>query len=134
VYGVRPDQIIASPEWKPIVGWGNRYHIQAKAADESATTPVLKEMVKTLLADRFGLLLHKEMRDLPVYALVVARGGVKGAHALEGQAGGSNRSRTVGCAAGTSGLMAWSQRCRPLTAWIARLSTGPISIRYWTSI
>ncbi len=34
-------------------------------------------MVKTLLADRFQLKVHREIRDLPVYALDPAKGGIK---------------------------------------------------------
>ena len=30
-------------------------------------------MLRTLLADRFGLKTHREMRELPMYALVMAR-------------------------------------------------------------
>ena len=34
-------------------------------------------MVRTLLADRFKMAVHKETKEMPVYALVVARGGPK---------------------------------------------------------
>ncbi len=34
-------------------------------------------MMQSLLADRFKLKVHFEMRELPVYALVVAKGGPK---------------------------------------------------------
>ena len=34
-------------------------------------------MMQALLADRFKLTIHREMRDCPVYALVVARNGPK---------------------------------------------------------
>jgi uncharacterized protein (TIGR03435 family) len=32
-------------------------------------------MMQALLADRFGLVIHRETRELPMYALVVAKGG-----------------------------------------------------------
>jgi uncharacterized protein (TIGR03435 family) len=62
-----------------IVADGNsaRYDIEATAADTSATKDQMKEMLKTLLADRFQLKVHRETRDLPVYALIPAKGGVK---------------------------------------------------------
>src|SRR5688572_26732168 len=89
VYGVRDFQIVAPPELKAIIADSrdSRYQIQAKAND-TATPEQVKEMVKMLLADRFGLRLHQEMRALPVYALVQARGGVKGAREATGPPGG----------------------------------------------
>jgi bla regulator protein blaR1 len=34
-------------------------------------------MLQTLLADRFQLRIHREVKDMPVYALVTAKGGSK---------------------------------------------------------
>lgn len=89
VYGVRDYQIIAAPQWKAIIadGYTSRYQIEGKGP-ESATEAQLKEMVKTLLADRFQLRLHMETRNLPVYVLVPDSGGVKGARAADGKGGG----------------------------------------------
>jgi uncharacterized protein (TIGR03435 family) len=44
-------------------------------APEDARRQQLRLMVRELLADRFKLSTHTETRELPVYALVVARGG-----------------------------------------------------------
>jgi uncharacterized protein (TIGR03435 family) len=59
-------------------GWldSDRYDIVAKA---SPTTPreQLLLMLRSLLADRFNLKVHREGRSVRVYALVVARGGSK---------------------------------------------------------
>ena len=85
VYGLRNFQIIGAAQWKTIMS--SRYQIEAKGP-ESASEAQLKEMAKTLLADRFRLRTHRETRDLPVYALVVATDGVKGARADEGKRGG----------------------------------------------
>ncbi len=37
----------------------------------------IRTMVQTLLADRFKMAIHKETKEMPVYALVVAKGGPK---------------------------------------------------------
>lgn len=37
----------------------------------------MKQMVQTLLADRFKLVIHRETKEMPVYALVVGKGGPK---------------------------------------------------------
>src|SRR5580658_2141867 len=37
----------------------------------------MRLMVQTLLADRFKLVIHRETKEMPVYALVVAKGGPK---------------------------------------------------------
>ena len=39
--------------------------------------PALEAMINRLLADRFKLVVHKETKEVPVYALVVAKGGPK---------------------------------------------------------
>jgi uncharacterized protein (TIGR03435 family) len=70
-------------------GWieSEHYDIEAKRDDPSADgQPILVRdeegrqlglMVQSLLADRFKLVLHYETRELPVYALVVAKNGPK---------------------------------------------------------
>ena len=89
IYGVRSFQIIATPQSKAIISDGvdRRYQIEAKGP-ESASQDELKEMLKTLLADRFRLRLHKETRDLAVYALVIGKDGVKGARDKGDRGGG----------------------------------------------
>ena len=64
-YGVRDDQVLG-PAW---IGT-ERYDIAAKAG---GTTPVpgLRLMLRALLADRFGLALHHETRERPVFVMVV---------------------------------------------------------------
>ena len=43
----------------------------------NGNAPALEAMLRAMLADRFKLTVHREMRDSPVYALVTARGGAK---------------------------------------------------------
>ena len=71
-YGVRDFQIVGGPSWMG----SDRYDIVAKP--EGAATPdQVKLMTQALLADRFQLKFHRETKELPTYALVVAKGGAK---------------------------------------------------------
>jgi uncharacterized protein (TIGR03435 family) len=75
IYGVWNFQIVNDPKW--ITDWNTaRFNIEAKG-DESATEAEVREMAKALLAERFQLKVHKETRDLPVYALIPGKTGVK---------------------------------------------------------
>ncbi len=61
-------------------GWTRdvRFNITAKApGDVAPTRPQVRQMLQSLLADRFGVKLRRETRDLPAYALTVAKGGHK---------------------------------------------------------
>ena len=71
-YGVRDFQIVGGPEWMG----SDRYDITAKPETASNGDQV-KEMIKSLLKDRFKLEFHRETKELPTYALVVAKGGSK---------------------------------------------------------
>jgi uncharacterized protein (TIGR03435 family) len=71
-YKVQAFQIIGGPEWVQSEG----YSIDAKA-EGNATFEQMRPMLQSLLADRFQLGLHRESRELPIYTLVPARGGLK---------------------------------------------------------
>ena len=64
--------------------WANsaRYDINAEAEDNASAEMMQGPMLRALLEDRFQLKLHRETREIPVYALTVAKGGLK-LHALE---------------------------------------------------
>jgi len=55
---------------------GDRYDILARSSDP-VTVDRLRAMLQDLLARRFQITLHRETRMLPVYELVVAKGGPK---------------------------------------------------------
>jgi uncharacterized protein (TIGR03435 family) len=69
-YGKRDFQITGGPAWIT----SECFDVEAKAESPFKAT---QDMLKSLLASRFQLKLHKEMKDSPVYSLVLARGGVK---------------------------------------------------------
>ena len=77
-YQLQDFQIVGAPSWIN----SERYDIVAKAEDGTPPeTPSLDRtgpnrlqlMMRSLLAERFQLAVHHETRELPIYALVVAR-------------------------------------------------------------
>jgi len=66
---------VAGPAWiDPPTAFN--FDILAKAGSP-VLEDQLKRMLQTLLAERFKLVLHREMRSLPIYTLVVAKNGAK---------------------------------------------------------
>jgi len=78
-YGIRRYQLVGAPEWVD----SDRYNIQAKAAGD-ATREELMLMVRSLLAERFTLKVHRETREMPIYVLTVSKGGIKAPRSVEG--------------------------------------------------
>lgn len=70
-YDVKPYQI-SGPDWMA----AQRFDIMAKLP-AGATKDQVPAMLQALLADRFKMTVHREKKDHPVYALVVAKGGPK---------------------------------------------------------
>jgi uncharacterized protein (TIGR03435 family) len=78
-FQVDPNQIIGEPGWAK----SDRWDVDAKVAGEDVaalakmTFDPRQAMFQQVLTDRFGMKFHRETRELPVYALVVAKGGPK---------------------------------------------------------
>ena len=68
-YGVKRYQI-AGPDWLA----SERYDINAQTGG-TASTERIKTMLQTLIADRFKLSLHREKKELPVFAILVGKNG-----------------------------------------------------------
>jgi uncharacterized protein (TIGR03435 family) len=68
VYEVREDQLIGGPDWVR----NDLFEIIARAAQE-VTRGERLSMVRTLLEERFGLVMNQEQRDSDVYVLKLAR-------------------------------------------------------------
>ena len=66
------DYLLSVPGWMD----DERFDISAKAAPGTMDADVLV-MLRRLLEDRFGLMLHRETREFSAYALIVAKGGAK---------------------------------------------------------
>jgi uncharacterized protein (TIGR03435 family) len=63
------DLITGGPNWIR----NDKYDVEAKAENDSATESDLNKMMKVLLAERFKLTLHETTRESAGYALVVAK-------------------------------------------------------------
>jgi uncharacterized protein (TIGR03435 family) len=78
-YGLHEGEIIGEPPWAR----SEVFDIEAKVAgpDVAAFSKLDSDqrqaMLQQVLAERFKLATHRETRDLPVYALSVAKGGPK---------------------------------------------------------
>jgi uncharacterized protein (TIGR03435 family) len=70
-YGVKPYQL-SGPEWIDT----ERYMIVAKAAAAVPEDKILL-MLQTLLVERFQLTIHREAKEMAIYALVVSKNGPK---------------------------------------------------------
>src|ERR1035438_8842743 len=70
-YGVKDFQI-RGPAWIST----EKFDVEAKAGNPSASATQMMSMLQSLLADRFKLTLRREMADSTVYALVVGRRGL----------------------------------------------------------
>ena len=66
-YRVKPFQL-SGPEWMAT----ERYDINAKLP-QGVSPEKLPEMVQSLLSDRFGIRLHRENKEMPVYVLLVGK-------------------------------------------------------------
>ena len=71
-YDVNFEQISGGPDWLD----SERYDVEAKP-DRLATTPQIHLMLQALLAQRFGLVLRRETREMPIFALVLDKGTSK---------------------------------------------------------
>jgi uncharacterized protein (TIGR03435 family) len=72
-YGIEYERIVGGPSWVGSV----RYTVDATSDDPRLTHAELLLMLQNLLAERFGLRLHRETKDVSGYVLVVAKGGMK---------------------------------------------------------
>lgn len=69
----RKGMVAALPEWVE----KQRFNMEA-TAPEHATKEQYRQMMQTLLMERFGLKLHFETKDKPVLAMVLVKPGVPG--------------------------------------------------------
>jgi uncharacterized protein (TIGR03435 family) len=70
-YGVK-DYQISGPDWMA----STRFDVVAKLPADTPRSKV-PEMLQALLAERFKVTIHRETKELPMYALVVGKNGPK---------------------------------------------------------
>jgi uncharacterized protein (TIGR03435 family) len=70
-YGVKPYQL-TGPDWLDTVNFDIVAKYPGGTPNEQRAL-----MLRTLLAERFHLAIHRESKEMPAYALIVAKGGPK---------------------------------------------------------
>jgi len=95
-YGIPAARVLEGPSWigAPSVDMrfvgGDRFDIMATLPEGTKINQV-PAMLRVLLADRFKLVVHPEMREMPIYALVTAR--------KDGRPGPELRRASIDCEA-----------------------------------
>jgi uncharacterized protein (TIGR03435 family) len=107
-YAIQRVRILGGPGWAD----ADQFDIAAKAESGEATRDEIRGMLQALLAERFKLVVHRETKEIPVYALVLAKGGSKlkvaatgGKSALTDTLGPNGERRTVVAASPLRGLV-----------------------------
>lgn len=92
---------VNGPDW---IG-SDRFDLNAKLP-AGATASQIPDMLQTFLADRFQLKMHRDKKDLPVYALIMGKGPLKlkesPPDAAAGESKGTLNIAATGSAAGVS--------------------------------
>jgi uncharacterized protein (TIGR03435 family) len=71
-YNVRDFQISGGPAWVP----SDRYDVTARP-EGSVRDQQMKQMLQSLLAERFQLQFHRQTQEGPIYALLIGKNGPK---------------------------------------------------------
>jgi uncharacterized protein (TIGR03435 family) len=99
-YRVPEARVLGGPTWLDT----ERFDIAAKApAGTGRTSDDIRQMLRTLLAERFALRLHTEDRNMPVYSLTLAR--------ADGRLGPNLRPSTTDCADRKASVVAGRVQC-----------------------
>jgi len=135
-YGIKDYQLEGGPAWLP----SDYFSVTARAERETATEAEMNEMLKSLLAERFGVRVHVETKPASVHLLTVARpdgrlgAGLKRTSpeceaTLESTARRGPCSTAPRSASGTSGCTTRSRPSAP--RWRTARPRAPRSGRNW---
>jgi uncharacterized protein (TIGR03435 family) len=73
-YGLHESQVLNAPDWMRTERW----HVEGFAGlPGQPNREQMGSLVRKLLAERFGLVMHHDQREMRVFALVAAKGGSK---------------------------------------------------------
>jgi uncharacterized protein (TIGR03435 family) len=99
-YGIQDFELVG-PDWMANV----KFDIAAKYPPGESTNDQRNLMLQTLLAQQFHLVIHRETKEMPAYALVVAKNGPKLEASKEtGDSTTTNRGRFDDTAVSMAGL------------------------------
>ncbi len=131
-YGVRPAQI-TGPDWLTDAG-AQRFDIVAKLPPGALESQV-PEMFQSLLAERFKLTFHRGGQEIPGYALVVDKGGLKlkaGSEAARAAPADADPSlcppRNFNCAPQIRNFGGVQTRITPVTGQVRKISNPRIGV------
>ena len=88
-YGLHKTQIVGGPSWIETERW------DVQGVPDVPGHPNLKQaqiLTRKLLEERFGLKVHKETKEMAVYAILVAKGGEKMARSVGDPNGGPDEN------------------------------------------
>jgi uncharacterized protein (TIGR03435 family) len=103
-YRLPESRVLGGPTWLD----ADRFDIAATAAGDGVTSDVIRQMLRTALADRFGLVLHNETRTMPIYSLVPAKS--------DGTLGPNLRRSDMDCAGQRAQVVSGRVRCGVLVS------------------
>jgi uncharacterized protein (TIGR03435 family) len=78
-YNIMPSQRQTLVSQLPAWALSDGFDIHAKSENHDPTKEQMRLMMQSLLADRFKLVVHTDTRQVPVFALVLAKPGMIGA-------------------------------------------------------
>ena len=103
-YRLPESRVLGGPAWLDT----DRFDIAATAAGDGITSDVIRQMLRTALAERIGLVLHNETRTMPIYSLVLANSA--------GTLGPNLRRSDADCAGQRAQVVSGRVRCGVLVS------------------
>jgi uncharacterized protein (TIGR03435 family) len=116
-YGLQSFRIIGGPDWIT----SERFDIDAKQATGHDDFAQFPQMLRPVLAERFKLTIHREPRQMPAYALRLARSGPKMIAARPDDEPGTR--------GGNGQLVAKRMTMPALASILARMTSRPVQDR-----